>query len=107
MRAKSNANKRKTTANPLKLLGLTVESAESRCAISVPFNNESREKAITNSPARRRPVRPVRFVCTSKSMPGRRKVPLFFAWEGEDDDSVVKKNAIDFNADCVSAIFNR
>ena len=49
MRAKSNANKRKTTANPLKLLGVAVESADARCAISVPFNNESREKAITIS----------------------------------------------------------
>jgi len=45
MRPKSNPNKRKTTANPLKVLGVTVESADSRCAISVPFNNESREKA--------------------------------------------------------------
>jgi len=49
MRPKSNPNKRKTTANPLKVLGVTVESADSLCAISVPFNNESREKAITIS----------------------------------------------------------
>src|SRR5205807_10561808 len=45
-RAKNAASKRKITASPLKLLGVTVKSADSLCAISMPFNNESREKAI-------------------------------------------------------------
>jgi hypothetical protein len=48
-RAKNAASKRKITASPLKLPGVTVKSADSRCAISVPFNNKSREKAITIS----------------------------------------------------------
>lgn len=49
MREKSNPNMRKTTANPLRVLGVTVESADARCAIREPFNNEFREKAITIS----------------------------------------------------------
>jgi hypothetical protein len=48
-RAKNAASKRKITASPLNVPGVTVKSAESLCAISVPFNNESREKAITIS----------------------------------------------------------
>src|SRR5262249_13956458 len=48
-RAKNAASRRKITASPLKLPGVTVKSADSRCAISVPFNNDCREKAITIS----------------------------------------------------------
>ena len=56
-RAKSAASKRKITASPLKLPGVTVNSADSLWAIGVPFNNESREKAITICTAHRKPLR--------------------------------------------------
>jgi hypothetical protein len=106
MRAKSNANKRKTTANPLKLLGVTVESAESLCAISVPFNNESREKAITISTGWNDAGALVSFAQRANAASPKGRV-FFCTPEGEYDDSVLKKSAVDFNADCVSAIFNR
>ena len=65
IRAKSVANNRKTTASPLKLLGVTVKNGDSRCAISVPFNNESREKAITICAVHRK-VCGLMVCCSSK-----------------------------------------
>src|SRR5262249_14873465 len=63
-RAKTPASKRKITASPLKLPGVTVKRAESLCAISVPFNNETREKAITISAGHTKHARlNRRFVC--------------------------------------------
>ena len=75
-RPKNAASKRKITASPLKLLGVTVKSTDSLCAISVRFNNESPEKAITISTAHTRPVRlNCQFGCPRSDWEYARKSP--------------------------------
>ena len=115
-RAKNAASKRKITASPLKLPGVTVKSADSLCAISVPFNNESREKAITISTALKRAVRlnrrfgrPKERLRVRLEVASASRLNLLLFARGEASighKASLEKSRIGFNADCVSAIFN-
>jgi hypothetical protein len=107
-RAKNAASNRKITANPLKLPGVTAKSADSFCAIGVPFNNKSREKAIIISTARTRLVRlNHEFGCPMNDCEyARKSLRLRKQRDKQKAVGFAEKNRIRFNADCVSVIFN-
>jgi len=67
----------------------------------VPFNNESREKAITISDPGETGALNDRFVCPKSDGEYARRSP---SREKDYNESLKKQDR--FNADCVSAIFN-